>query len=339
MILIVSWPEDDHAGAVRRELARLGLEATVLDLSRFPQRLRLAVEYQGRRRRYHVTDGETDLDLQRFRVVWWRRPQQFALHPEIAEGPHATFAYTEASEAFGGMWQCLDATWINHPARDEAAGRKVYQLRVAQAVGLDIPETLITNDAERARRFVDARGAARVAYKSFLPSAVEWRETRILRPEEVEQMEAVRYAPVIFQEYVPPAVDLRITVVGHDIFATAIHSAEAAYQADYRMDLGTVRVEPFALPDEVRSRLRRLMGQLDLVYGAIDMRLDPDGRYVFFEVNPAGQWLFVEERTGQPITPAFARLLAAHADRRPGTVPAPHHDGASAPVRVAPGEA
>lgn len=59
------------------------------------------------------------------------------------------------------------------------------------------------------------------------------------------------------------------------------------------------------------------MDRLGPVYGAIDMRLGPDGRYVFFEVNPAGQWLFVEERTGQPITATLARLLAAHADGQP----------------------
>jgi hypothetical protein len=39
------------------------------------------------------------------------------------------------------------------------------------------------------------------------------------------------------------------------------------------------------------------------------MRLTPSGEFVFLEINPAGQWLFIEDRTGQPITQAVARLL------------------------------
>ena len=56
------------------------------------------------------------------------------------------------------------------------------------------------------------------------------------------------------------------------------------------------------------------MGTMGLIYGAIDMRLTPHGEYVFLEVNPAGQWLFIEERTGQPITAALAGYLI-NADR------------------------
>jgi len=57
--------------------------------------------------------------------------------------------------------------------------------------------------------------------------------------------------------------------------------------------------------------LRALMRRLGLVYGAIDLRLTPDGRYVFLEINPAGQFLYVEQQTGQPIAAALAALLAA----------------------------
>ena len=63
------------------------------------------------------------------------------------------------------------------------------------------------------------------------------------------------------------------------------------------------------MPDEVVVKLRAFMGVLGLIYSAIDMRLTPDGEYVFLEVNPAGQWLFIEDRTGQPITAAVAEHL------------------------------
>jgi hypothetical protein len=51
------------------------------------------------------------------------------------------------------------------------------------------------------------------------------------------------------------------------------------------------------------------MKRLGLVYGAIDLRLTPEGRYIFLEINPAGQFLHIEYATGQPIAAALAQSL------------------------------
>jgi glutathione synthase/RimK-type ligase-like ATP-grasp enzyme len=53
------------------------------------------------------------------------------------------------------------------------------------------------------------------------------------------------------------------------------------------------------------------MRRLGLIYGAIDLRLAKDGRYVFLEINPAGQFLYVEQQSSQPIAAALAARLAA----------------------------
>jgi glutathione synthase/RimK-type ligase-like ATP-grasp enzyme len=175
-----------------------------------------------------------------------------------------------------------------------------------------VPRTCITNDPAEASAFIASEGAERTIYKSFLGTEDAWRETRVLRPDECELLDNVRYAPVIFQEFIPAVVDLRVTVVGDDLFAAAIRSQETAYPHDFRMDLESAAIEPHALSDEVAARLMALMASFGLVYGAIDLRLTPDGEYVFLEVNPAGQWLFVELRTNQPITDALVDHLIAH---------------------------
>jgi glutathione synthase/RimK-type ligase-like ATP-grasp enzyme len=222
------------------------------------------------------------------------------------------FAMNEAQEALSGLWYALDAFWVNDPARDLVAHRKAFQLRVAQDVGLRVPATLITNDPDAARSFVDARGYRDVVYKAFSATETDWRETRIMRQDELPLLDHVRYAPVIFQEYVEALYDLRVTVVGDEVFAAAIHSQETAYTVDFRMDIENAEIETVSLPDEVEDRVRALMTRLGLVYGAIDMRLDRDDRYVFLEVNPAGQWLFVEEKSGQPIASALAEVLVTN---------------------------
>lgn len=311
MILIISSESDDHAFPVLDGLQERGVDVRLLDLSAFPQRLRLSIHYREGEPRYQLSDGRETVDLADCHAAWWRRPRPFELHPEIDDPVDHEFAYNECMQAIEGLWLVLDAEWVNDPTLDEKAGRKVYQLKVAQELGFEIPETLITNDPVEARSFVEERGPDSTVYKSFMSTAQAWRETRVLRPDELRLLGEVEFAPVIFQEYVSADLDLRITVVEDDIFAAAIHSQETAYRIDYRMELGEARIEQFDLPSDIAEKIRALMDRLGLVYGAIDMRVTPEGEYVFLEINPAGQWQFIEEATGMPITETFVDLLAS----------------------------
>lgn len=81
------------------------------------------------------------------------------------------------------------------------------------------------------------------------------------------------------------------------------------------MSMGTCKIEPCELPDQVVSGIHRLMSRLGLVYGALDFRVRPDGEHVFLEINPAGQWLFIEDQTRQPISQAVAKQLACLGER------------------------
>jgi glutathione synthase/RimK-type ligase-like ATP-grasp enzyme len=311
MILVVSSPTDGHASAILETLEAAGAEAMLLDLSAFPRELQLSMEFERDAgfARYELTHNGVARDLSECGVVWWRRPQSFVIHEAVGSAVDRAFAFTEGQAAFSGLWLCLDTFWINHPTRDEEASRKVYQLQMAQAVGLPVPRTCVTNDPATAKQFIESVGVNSTVYKAFAGTEEAWRETRVLRPGEVEQLDAVKYAPVIFQEYIPPGVDLRITAVNGEMFPAAIHVRDTSYPADFRMSMDEARIEAMQLPTAVTDKLRLLMQRLGLVYGAIDMRLSDTGEYVFFEVNPAGQWLFVENATGQPIARALATLM------------------------------
>ena len=311
-VLIVSSAHDEHAAAVAAELVRRGVEHHLLDLTQFPEEVGLVMRYANGESPIAELRGVggADIDLSGVGTVWYRRPQPFGIPSNLTRPSHRAFAYNEANEAIAGLWQTLDVFWMNHPTRDEVAARKAYQLRVASACGLEIPRTLISNDPAEVGRFLAERGSQEIIYKSFSATELEWRETRIVGDEELAVLDQVRHAPVIFQEYIAALIDLRVTVVGDEIFAAAIHSQETQYRVDFRIDMNQAAIEAHDLPEGVTSKVGAFMRRLGLVYGAIDMRLTPDGRYVFLEINPAGQWLFIEGRTGQPITTAVARTLA-----------------------------
>ncbi len=315
MILVVSHPGDDHAGGVLEVLEGLGHQVVVVDTGQFPAHAALTQRFGDGVPCFELRTSGATVDLGRCRAGWWRRPQPYGLDPGI-DAEVASFAYSECHEAVAGLWAALDLVWVNPPELDERAHHKPYQLAVATEVGLTVPPTVVTNDPEAARRFVDTHGMDRTVYKTFLATEEHWRETRVLREEELELLDSVRLAPVIFQELVPAVADVRVTVVGDRMFATAVTPAPGGYQLDYRMDLAGADLRPTELPVEIEKGISALMRRLGLLYGAVDLRRTGDGDHVFLEVNPAGEWRFVEDRTGQPVTEAVAHLLV-ELDRPP----------------------
>lgn len=137
--------------------------------------------------------------------------------------------------------------------------------------------------------------------------------TSLVDDSHLDQLEAVKYAPCIFQEYVPKQVDLRVTVFGERVFATEIHSQAAEQSKNDWRRLPALMLPhcPHALPDEIAEKCVRLVRTLGLAFGAIDMALARQDQYFFLEINPNGQWAWIEQRTAQPLTRSLVDLLVA----------------------------
>ncbi|WP_363800009.1 MvdC/MvdD family ATP grasp protein [Lysobacter firmicutimachus] len=317
MILVISHDEDIHARRVVEHLQSMDQPVLLFDLAELPDRATLSIEYAtgARPRIDYARAGGEHYALDRVRSAWWRRPQAPDLSRVTDANAHL-FTANEWNEALNGLWRLLgDARWMNDPGRDDAASRKAAQLRIAAELGLKVPRTLISSDPQRVRAFVEARGPGATVHKTFSCTHAVWRETRRFDDRDLPHLDTVRLAPVIFQEFVPADADIRVTAVDGQLFAAEIKldpgsAAAAAGAVDFRPNLGDAEVREHALPEPVRERLRALMQKLGLVYGAIDLRRTPDGEYYFFEVNTAGEFLFIEHRTGQPIARAVADWLA-----------------------------
>jgi glutathione synthase/RimK-type ligase-like ATP-grasp enzyme len=287
-----------------------GREVVRLDLADFPARGDVTLDYSSAGEPvYTVRTPTAHARLDRCRAAWWRRVRPFTVHPRLGTFRDRSFAISETGQALHGLFHSLDCTWVNPPALDGIAHHKPYQWEMARRMGLSLPRTLVTNDSALAHRFIQETGVGHTVFKAFLASSDAWRETRLVRTEDLAALDAVRYAPVIFQEYVP-GTDLRVTIVGDRVFAAEIDASKTDYPIDMRMVVHEARVRPVTLPTALTDCLLRYMRALGLVYGAVDLRRRADGDYAFLEVNPAGQWLFVEERTGLPITAEVAALLS-----------------------------
>lgn len=112
---------------------------------------------------------------------------------------------------------------------------------------------------------------------------------------------------------------MRATVVGTRAFTAAIDSGAKARADDDWQREGAALVEEWEhhqLPPDTESKLLRLADEFGLNYGAADFILTPDGRHVFLEINPAGEFFWLEQRPGLPISAALADVLLGLAPRR-----------------------
>lgn len=311
MIVVFSHPGDRHAQVVLDALARGGDQAFLFDLAELPDRASISVDYGDPQRPLVVVDHEDHgaVELSAATSAWWRRPQAPVLDA-IVDPDVFGFSHGEWHEGLNGIYQLMPCPWMNHPVRNEVASRKALQLAVASQLGFRVPRTLMTSEARRARDFVDREGVGNVVYKTFAATHQVWRETRLVGPDDLDVLdESLRYAPVIFQEFIRGAADVRVTIVGAEVYAMTIDARGTDYDVDFRVSMADATTGATELPDAVVKSLRLLMDRLGIVYGAVDLRRTDDDEYVFLEVNPAGEFLFVEHNTGFPITEAVAGWL------------------------------
>jgi glutathione synthase/RimK-type ligase-like ATP-grasp enzyme len=313
VILIVSFLDNDH---VRQVTKHFRSDFEIVDTAWFPSKMKMHA-YAGKEIDEMFLDLPTGrrVALNDVKAVWNRRIKPFTFDDTLTDEIGRLFAWSECTEALQGLWHAMDCYWMNPPSADDVALRKVVQHRIARRVGLSIPETLVTNGPDEARAFVEKHATHGVIRKAFRNIPQAPRETMKVGPAEMEMLDSVRFAPVIFQQYIPLELDLRVTVIDDEIFTTSFRSMPE-YEVDYRSGIGSATVTAYDLPDDVSEKLLKLMDHFNLKYGAVDFRVTPEGEHVFLEVNPAGEYLFASARSGQPIPQAIAAALERNEKRQ-----------------------
>jgi hypothetical protein len=314
-VLILTNEKDHAADAVDRELAELAIPTIRWDPGNVPCLAAAGAWFDGQDwEAPQYRTGSGPVDLSRVGVVWVRRPSV----PAVGGAPElAAFIGDETASLMAGLWSVLQAEWVNDLTAGRRASSKPLQLAVAASVGWATPRTYIGNDPVEVRRLW-SRCDRQIIMKPFTVAAVAVRGdlrvpyTSLVDAGELRDDDAIWGCPAIWQEALPKAFEVRITVVGDSVLAGAIDSQASSRTRDdwRRYDFENVAHSAHELPEEVRAQSLALVAALGLRFGAIDAVATPDGRYVFLEVNPFGQWLWMEQLCGLPIAEAHASLFA-----------------------------
>lgn len=242
--------------------------------------------------------------------VWWRRPQPFL--PDEALGRNLQHYVAEESRCFwGGVLSAISgATWFNHIDQHRLIDRKITQLNIAVQAGFNIPDTCVTSDKTTALEFIE-KHEYQVVYKSFSGSEDFWQPTRPYFKEYESHLNFLAACPVIFQELIDADCEYRVTVIDERLFVAKKDTRNSRYKYDTRIDCA-LRHTASKLPSRIEQQLLLFMELAGIRYGAFDLILSKAGEIFFIEINPAGQFLYIEAETGMPISEAMGLALSSN---------------------------
>lgn len=336
-ILIITSMVDPHADDMVLQLQSMGHTPIRLNTDDIPLNTSMSFGFSNAQTHWqsHIalhTDqrGTIDINLDNIRSIWWRRPgEYFGLPPELSE-QEREFAKGEIDHVLRGLWSLQECYWVSYPEHIRQASWKMEQLQRAAHFGFVVPRTLITSDPDAARAFYHTcngqmifkvladpfLGAPKVAEKhpdQPLPEA-RHTHTTLITEVELEMLDSIRLVPCQFQEYIPKKTELRVTIIGDELFIAEIDSqSNENTSVDWRnWNNGGLEISysKSTLPADLAEKCLKFVRSYQLNFSAMDFILTPDGRYVFIENNPNGQFMWIEKMVPEMrMTEALASCL------------------------------
>ncbi len=315
MLLILTNSQDATVDYLVPILAASGVQLKRLDTDKFLTDASLSF----RPNKPTLTVGMEELSAQQVSTIWYRRPEQLK-DERFGDSPEGRYTLNEWSEAIEGFLAHVPKTrWMNHPSVNALASHKLEQLTMASTLGFNIPDTLVTQDIGDARRFYELHDGHLIV-KPMSSGYIErgGYNDSLIYTNTVEQchmatIDDLVHCPTLFQQQIRKSNDVRITVVDGDIHAVELRARD--YSGSQRCDIrrnnmSDVEYTKIDLPQSIEILIRRLIAQYGLRFAAIDMAVGLDGNWYFFEVNPNGQWAWIDLSAGTKIADSFVRAFS-----------------------------
>lgn len=319
-VLIITFSQDNESiPLVTKAIEERGGKTFRFDTDRFPTEVKLDIHYSDAER-IIITDGDQKLDLSEVSSVWYRRMRYGAKIPETMDEQFRKASIEECRRTVRGMIASLRVFHFDPISHVDIANHKQLQLKLARKLGLITPRTLTSNNPEAVKQFAQEcqeRGIVTKMLSSFAIYNDLGEElvvfTSPVTEEDLAELDGLRFCPMTFQENIPKALELRTIIVGNQAFTASVDSQSLAGSTyDWRKE-GKALVKdwkPYNLPEDVEEKLFKLMANFGLNYGAIDMIVTPDGEHIFLEVNPVGEFFWLEKYSPYyPISQAIGEIL------------------------------
>ncbi len=304
MILLCGIPSEPPLAAVRNELDKLQIEHAVYNQRRFEE-VEIRLDVSGVSLGGYMSLEGRKLALEEMSGVYLRLMDDQSL-PELEGEPRDSekrLLSTAIHDVLMRWCEITRARVVNRPAAMGSNNSKPYQLQLIRNEKFQIPETLVANDPGLVREFLGKH--KKLVYKS---ASGERSIVQLLAEEDLPRLDRIRWCPTLFQQYIE-GMDLRVHVVGNEVFATRVDSGAIDYRYAHRQGYKDAKLTPYDISDGLDERCINLSRALGLDFTGIDLKITPDGGVYCLEVNPSPAFSYYENHTGQPIARAIAKHL------------------------------
>lgn len=316
-ILIISNKSDITTDFVIKQLADLGVSFYRFNTEEMTVSVSITLDYESHRFTLYDSILDSTYSLLDFKAVYYRRPELPNFIGDDISASDCRYMQTEVAYTLEGIYSLLhDAFWISPVWAIRKAENKLKQLQVAQQLGFVIPLSIVSNVPLHVKEFLQQYENDCIIKPIHNGHISDSHQPRVVFTNLLDfkpSDDQIKASPNYIQKQIHKKKDIRVTVVGNTVFAAAITSQETPEtKVDWRKGEQMLHHEAILLPAEVSERCVALVQQLGLQYGAIDLILDADDCYTFLEINPNGQWAWIENLTHLPISKEIANHLIRH---------------------------
>lgn len=190
------------------------------------------------------------------------------------------------------------------------AQNKIVQLQAARRAGLSVPETIITTNADSLRSFASKhRCITKGIVNAFHIDGKHLRSafTSFVDVDAVKGFDPTG-CPTLLQRAIEPSAMWRIVVVGGELLGFRFHGQALSQVADSRKVERTLHGAHLAVPPQVSANLVRMCASFPIEFASADFIEDANGELWFLDLNPEGQWAYLEDRFGVRISDEIVSL-------------------------------
>ncbi|MBW8201844.1 MvdC/MvdD family ATP grasp protein [Flagellimonas abyssi] len=314
-VLVITNKSDITSDFIIRSLKKENIDFYRFNTEELTKSLELTIDLSSKKYSIFDSNQELNIDLTSFSSVYYRRPELPLISNEGLTNGELKFIQNEIIFSLEGVYKILkNAYWISPLYSIREAENKIYQLQLAESLGFKIPESIISNSAKNIRSFYSKNNEECIIKPVKSGLIDDEKESKVVFTNKLKILPTsdnkIKVSPNFLQTEIKKKGDIRVIVVGNKIFSTLIDSqSNDSTKTDWRKGEKPLNHQKINLPKQVENKCISLLRKLNLRYGAIDFILDKSGNYIFLEINPNGQWAWIENQTGYPISKEIVTLL------------------------------
>lgn len=281
-ILIITSSVDETVSYIMKKYSEI-VDFFRVDVDKFSE-YRFCIGNSG----WSISDKYSTIDSESIYSIYYRKPMLPDLR--MYDSQYHLLIQRDIISIINGIVDSFPGRVITKPSILRKTENKVYQMIYASKYGWSIPKSYIGNDEEKGGEYTQLMSIIKplTTGKTYGKNGWELYQTNMFKGIK----EDISLTPIYLQQYIRKQYEVRLTIIAREVYAVRIDTKN---KIDWRLDYQNHRYTLIICPEDIIKKCYQMMDDFNLIFGAFDFIVTPEDKWVFLEVNPNGQWLWLEQ--------------------------------------------